>query len=108
MTAKYCRAKPSDPRPHATWRHFSKRAVLNLSGERFWKNENINEPGCLGRAHIWAQWGHQPFLISICFCFFCASGVFGRVTVNTPFLNIASIFSPSTPSGTLKDRWKEP
>jgi hypothetical protein len=38
----------------------------------------------------------------------CASGVFGRLTVSTPFLKLASILSVSTPSGTVNDRWNEP
>jgi len=32
------------------------------------------------------------------FCGFCASAVFGSVTVKTPFLRLASILSVSTPS----------
>src|SRR5690242_16692512 len=50
----------------------------------------------------------QPFLMAICFSFFCASGVFGRLTVNTPSLKVASILSLSMPSGTVKERWNEP
>jgi hypothetical protein len=50
----------------------------------------------------------QPFLMAICFSCFCASGVFGKLTFNTPSLKAASIFSASTPSGTVKERWKAP
>src|ERR1700730_7001544 len=47
-------------------------------------------------------------LMAIFFSLFCASGLFGSVTVSTPFLKCASILSASTPSGTPKERWKEP
>lgn len=50
----------------------------------------------------------QAFLMAIFFSLFCASGVFGKVTVSTPFLKPASILSASTPSGTLNERWNEP
>jgi hypothetical protein len=50
----------------------------------------------------------QAFLIAIFFSLFCASVVFGSVTVSTPFLKFASILSASTPSGTPNERWKEP
>jgi hypothetical protein len=47
-------------------------------------------------------------LMAIFFSLFCASGLFGSVTVSTPFLKCASILSASTPSGTPNERWKEP
>jgi hypothetical protein len=53
---------------------------------------------------------YQPhaLLMAIFFSLFCASGLFGSVTVSTPFLKCASILSASTPSGTPNERWKEP
>ena len=47
-------------------------------------------------------------LTAIVLCFFRASAVFGRVTVSTPFLQLASILSASTPSGTRNERWNAP
>lgn len=47
-------------------------------------------------------------LISIFFCRAAASAVFGRVTVSTPFSNLASIRSRSTPCGSGNERRKEP
>ena len=45
-------------------------------------------------------------LTSICFGF--ASSAFGRVTVKMPSLYMASMLSPFTVVGSLKDRWNEP
>ena len=39
---------------------------------------------------------------------FWESAFFGKVTVSTPFLKLASILSGSTLSGTWKERWNEP
>ena len=50
----------------------------------------------------------QPPLTSIFLTGFWASGVFGSVTVSTPFLKLASILSNSTVSGTRSERVKEP
>src|SRR5262245_38060160 len=50
----------------------------------------------------------QVFLIAIFFSLVCARGVFGSVTVSTPFWKCASILSASTPSGTPNDRWNAP
>lgn len=47
------------------------------------------------------QTPQAPFT-GIVFSGFWASGVFGSVTVSTPLLNVASIFSGSTPSGIWK------
>jgi hypothetical protein len=52
--------------------------------------------------------GPHALLMAIFFSLFCASGLFGSVTVSTPFLKCASILSASTPSGTPNERWKEP
>ena len=52
--------------------------------------------------------GPHAVLMAIFFSLFCASGLFGSVTVSTPFLKCASILSASTPSGTPNERWKEP
>jgi len=41
---------------------------------------------------------------SIFFWAFCASALFGKVTVRTPLEKSAAILSWSTPSGRLKDR----
>jgi hypothetical protein len=54
----------------------------------------------LDRVDRWTQ----AFLTAIFFSLFCACCVFGSVTVSTPFLKFASIFSSSTPSGTPNDR----
>ena len=51
---------------------------------------------------------YQAALTSIFFSGFCASGFFGRVTLSTPLLNVASILLASTVSGTWKQRSKEP
>ena len=50
--------------------------------------------------------GHAA-LTSILVAFFAFS-LFGKETVRTPFLKLASIFSESTPSGRRKERWNEP
>src|SRR5208282_4420783 len=42
----------------------------------------------------------QAALTAIFFSAFCASVLFGSVTVSTPFLKLASILPVSTPSGT--------
>jgi tripartite-type tricarboxylate transporter receptor subunit TctC len=47
-------------------------------------------------------------LVHVFFSAFCASAVFGSVTVRTPFLKLASTLSSSTPSGTGKVRSNEP
>jgi hypothetical protein len=47
-------------------------------------------------------------LTAIVFADFCASALLGSVTVSTPLLNAASIFSASTVSGAWKERSKEP
>ena len=47
------------------------------------------------------------FLTSI-FCCLAAWAVFGKVTVSTPFAMSAAILSASMPSGSAKERWKEP
>ena len=52
--------------------------------------------------------GRQPGLMSMLRAAFIASGFFGIVTVSTPLLKLASILSRSTPSGTRKERSKEP
>jgi hypothetical protein len=52
--------------------------------------------------------GPHALLMAIFCSLFCASGLFGSVTVSTPFLKCASILSASTPSGTPNERWKEP
>jgi hypothetical protein len=46
--------------------------------------------------------------MAIFFSFFCASGVFGRVTVSKPFWKLAAIFSASMPEGSWNVRWNEP
>jgi hypothetical protein len=51
---------------------------------------------------------YQAAFTVIFFAGFCASALFGIVTVRTPFLKLASILSASTPSGTWNERWKEP
>jgi len=60
---------------------------------------------------VWAK-GYWPVpqdcLIAIFFSGFAASGVFGSVTVSTPFWKVAAILSASTPLGTRNERWKEP
>jgi hypothetical protein len=38
----------------------------------------------------------------------CASAILGSVMVNTPLAKFASILSAMTPSGTRKERTKEP
>ena len=50
----------------------------------------------------------QAAFTVIFFAAFCASTLFGIVTVRTPFLKLASILSASTPSGTWNERWKDP
>src|ERR1700682_1127376 len=50
------------------------------------------------------QYQFQFALTSIFFTFDCASWVFGRVTVRTPFLNSALAFSVSTPEGSGVER----
>jgi hypothetical protein len=50
----------------------------------------------------------HPALTSIFFWRFCASAVFGSVSVSTPLEKSAPIFSRSTPSGSEKLRWKAP
>lgn len=50
---------------------------------------------------------YAPFT-SIFFCCFCASCVFGSVSVRTPFENSAAILSRSMPSGRAKLRWNAP
>jgi hypothetical protein len=50
----------------------------------------------------------QAALISIFLAAFWAAGVFGSVTVSTPFLKLASTLSASIPSGIWKERSKEP
>lgn len=50
----------------------------------------------------------QATLTSIFFCCCCASGVFGRVTVSTPFASSEPILSRSTPAGSENERWNEP
>jgi len=47
-------------------------------------------------------------LTEIFFCGCIASAVFGRVTVNTPLLKVASILSASMPSGTGNVRSNDP
>jgi hypothetical protein len=42
----------------------------------------------------------QPVFTVIFFSAFCASAVFGNVTISTPLLKLASTLSRSTPSGT--------
>jgi hypothetical protein len=46
--------------------------------------------------------------MSIFFVGFCASTLFGRAMVRTPFLKLASILSASTPSGMAKVHSNEP
>ena len=48
--------------------------------------------------------GPHALLMAIFFSLFRASGLFGSVTVRTPFLKCASILSASTPSGTPNER----
>jgi len=45
---------------------------------------------------------NQAALTSIFLAGFCASAVFGSITLRTPFLKEASILSASTPSGRPK------
>jgi hypothetical protein len=52
--------------------------------------------------------GQAAVLTSIFFSAFCASWLFGSVTVSTPLLKAASILLVSTPSGTRKLRSNEP
>jgi hypothetical protein len=47
-------------------------------------------------------------LTLIFFAGFCASAVFGSVTLRIPFSNVASILSISTPSGRSKYRSNQP
>jgi len=54
-----------------------------------------------------AQHRHAS-LMSIFFAAFCASAVFGRVTIKTPFFRLASILSVSMPSGSRKHLWNDP
>jgi hypothetical protein len=51
---------------------------------------------------------YQPAFTSIFFCCFCASAVFGKVSVSTPLAKSALILSRSMPSGSEKLRWKAP
>jgi hypothetical protein len=48
----------------------------------------------------WAAQDRQPVFTVIFFSAFCASAVFGNVTISTPLLKLASTLSRSTPSGT--------
>ncbi len=50
----------------------------------------------------------QAALTSIFLSGFCVPGILGSVTVNTPFLKVASILSASTPSGSVKERSNAP
>ena len=50
----------------------------------------------------------QADLISIFFCSFCISTVFGSVIVSTPFEKSAAILSRSTLAGSSNERWNDP
>jgi YidC/Oxa1 family membrane protein insertase len=72
---------------------------LNEEVMKFYKENKVNPAAsCL------------PILLQvpIFFSLFCASAIFGKVTVSTPSLKLASIFSAATPSGTRNVRWNEP
>lgn len=58
--------------------------------------------GCVAGPAIVLVFACQAALTSIFFAPFCASAVFGTVTLRTPFLNDASILSASIPSGRPK------